>query len=81
MAIPRGGTFNEEEEKGSYGPVFRKRSPATTSRSSRKRSRAAKRPSARMRRLEETLAALPDGLAILKLHYLRCVLLDIGKYT
>ena len=31
--------------------------------------------------IEKTIAGLPDGLAVLKLHYLRWVLFDIGKDT
>jgi hypothetical protein len=33
------------------------------------------------KRIEETIAGLPDGLAVLKLHYLRWVLFDIGAET
>ena len=32
-------------------------------------------------KIEETIKGLPDGLAVLKLHYLRWVLFDIGKET
>ena len=31
--------------------------------------------------IEKTIAGLPDGLSVLKLHYLRWVLFDIGKDT
>ena len=33
------------------------------------------------KKIEEAIAGLPDGLAVLKLHYLRWVLFDIGKET
>ena len=52
-----------------------------TSRSSRRSSLAQRKPPAHGKKIEETIAALPDALEVLKLHYLRRVLFDIGTET
>ena len=80
MAIPKEGFF--QLEQGRYGPIF-PRTPAcygfTIIAKIKPGREAAIREYAKT--LEKLIAGLPDGLAVLKLHYLRWVLFDIGKDT
>src|SRR5208283_3497190 len=81
MAIPKGGFF-EQVEQGRYGPIFPK-SPACYGFSI-----LAKVIPGREERfyeyaktIEQAVADQPDCLAVLKLHYLRWVLLPIKGET
>jgi hypothetical protein len=80
MAIPKEGYFKLEQ--GRYGPLFPK-TPAnygfTIIAKIKPGREAAIREYGNV--IEKTIAGLPDGLAVLKLHYLRWVLFDIGKDT
>ena len=80
MAIPKEGFF--KAEKGRYGPVFPK-TPAnygfTIIAKIKPGTEAAIREYGK--KIEDTIAGLPDGLAVLKLHYLRWVLFDIEGAT
>jgi hypothetical protein len=80
MAIPKEGYFKLEQ--GRYGPVY-PRTPAcygfTIIAKIKPGREAAIREYGNV--IEKTIAGLPDGLAVLKLHYLRWVLFDIGKDT
>jgi hypothetical protein len=80
MAIPKEGFF--KLEKGRYGPVFPK-TPAnygfTIIAKIKPGTEAAIREYGK--KIEDTIAGLPDGLAVLRLHYLRWVLFDIGADT
>ena len=80
MAIPKEGFF--KAEKGRYGPVFPK-TPAnygfTIIAKIKPGTEAAIREYGK--KIEDTIAGLPDGLAVLRLHYLRWVLFDIGGDT
>ncbi|HMK24285.1 MAG TPA: hypothetical protein VK466_18280 [Terriglobales bacterium] len=78
LAIPKGGVFPDKIEKGRYGPIF-PRTPACYGFSI-----LAKIIPGReevfyeyARNIEKTIAAQPDALAVLKLHYLRWVLFPI----
>ena len=75
MAIPKGGYFQDKVEQGRYGPIFPK-TPACYGFSV-----LAKIIPGRedvfyqyAKTIEETIAAQPDALAVLQLHYLRWVL-------
>ena len=80
MAIPQEGYFTLE--KGRYGPVY-PRTPAchgfTIIAKIKQGREAVFRQYART--VEETIAAAPDALAVLQLHYLKWVLFDIGGST
>jgi hypothetical protein len=80
MAIPKEGYFKLEQ--GRYGPIY-PRTPAcygfTIIAKIKPGREAAIREYGNV--VEKTIAGLPDGLAVLKLHYLRWVLFDIGKDT
>ena len=80
MAIPKEGYFKLEQ--GRYGPLYPK-TPAnygfTIIAKIKPGREAAIREYGNI--IEKTIAGLPDGLAVLKLHYLRWVLFDIGKDT
>ena len=80
MAIPKEGYFKLEQ--GRYGPVY-PRTPAcygfTIIAKIKPGREAAIREYGNV--IEKTIAGLPDGLEVLKLHYLRWVLFDIGKDT
>ena len=78
MAIPKGGYFQDKVEQGRYGPIFPK-TPASYGFSI-----VAKIIPGRedvfykyAKSIEETIAAQPDALAVLQLHYLRWVLFPI----
>jgi len=82
MAIPKGGFFPDKIEKGRYGQIF-PRTPACYGFSI-----LAKIIPGReevfyeyARNIEKTIAAQPDALAVLKLHYLRWVLFPIKGDT
>ena len=82
MAIPKGGYFADKVERGRYGPIFPK-SPAGYGFSI-----LAKIIPGReevfyqyAKSIEATIAAQPDALAVLKLHYLRWVLFPIKGET
>jgi len=82
MAIPKGGYFQDKVEQGRYGPIFPK-TPASYGFSI-----LAKIITGRedvfykyAKSIEETIAAQPDALAVLQLHYLRWVLFPIKGDT
>ena len=82
MAIPKGGYFQDKVEQGRYGPIFPK-TPAGYGFSV-----LAKIIPGRedvfykyAKTIEETIAAQPDALAVLQLHYLRWVLFPIKGET
>ena len=82
MAIPKGGYFEDKVEQGRYGPIFPK-TPACYGFSI-----LAKIIPGRedvfykyAKNIEETIAAQPDALAVLQLHYLRWVLFPIKGDT
>jgi hypothetical protein len=80
MAIPKDGYFKLEQ--GRYGPIYPK-TPAcygfTLIAKIKPGQEAAIREYGNL--IEKTIAGLPNGLEVLKLHYLRWVLFDIGKDT
>ena len=82
MAIPKGGYFQDKVEQGRYGPIFPK-TPACYGFSI-----VAKIIPGReevfyeyAKTIEKTIAAQPDALAVLQLHYLRWVLFPIKGDT
>ena len=80
MAIPKEGYF--KLQNGRYGPVYPK-SPACYGFTIIAKVKPGREETIREygRTLEKTVAELPDFLEVLKLHYLRWVLFDIGKDT
>jgi hypothetical protein len=80
MAIPKEGYFTAQN--GRYGPIY-PRTPAcygfTIIAKIKPGSEAVIRQYGNT--IEKTIAGLPDALEVLKLHYLRWVLFDIGKDT
>jgi hypothetical protein len=80
MAIPKEGFF--ELEQGRYGPVYPK-SPACYGFTIIAKIKPGTEDNIRKygQTIEKTIAELPEGLAVLKLHYLRWVLFDIGGDT
>lgn len=80
MAIPKEGYF--KLQNGRYGPVYPK-SPACYGFTIIAKIKPGREEVIREygRTLEKTIAGLPDALEVLKLHYLRWVLFDIGKDT
>ena len=80
MAIPKEGFF--ELEQGRYGPIFPK-TPACYGFTIIAKIKPGTEQAIREygKKIEKTIAGLPDGLAVLKLHYLRWVLFDIGTDT
>jgi hypothetical protein len=82
MAIPKGGYFEDKVEQGRYGPVFPK-SPACYGFTIIAKIKPGKEQIVRDygKLLEKTIADLPGALEVLKLHYLRWVMFDIGKDT
>ena len=79
-ALPKEGYF--ELEKGRYGPIYPK-TPACYGFTIIAKIKAGREDAIRAygKKIQDTIAGLPDGLAVLKLHYLRWVLFDIGKET
>src|SRR5262249_23202943 len=80
MAIPKEGYF--KLEKGRYGPIFPK-TPASYGFSILAKIKPGTEEKIREygKKIEKTIAELPDALAVLDLHYLRWILFDIGKDT
>jgi hypothetical protein len=80
MAIPKEGFF--ELERGRYGPIYPK-SPACYGFTIIAKIKPGREAAIREygTTIENTIAGLPDGLAVLRLHYLRWVLFDIGTDT
>jgi hypothetical protein len=80
MAIPKEGYFTLKQ--GRYGPTFPK-TPANYGFTIIAKIKAGREAAIREygKKIEQTIRDLPDGLAVLKLHYLRWVLFDIGKDT
>ena len=80
MAIPKEGYFTVQN--GRYGPIY-PRTPAcygfTIIAKIKPGSEAVIRQYGNT--IEKTIAGLPDALEVLKLHYLRWVLFDIGQDT
>jgi hypothetical protein len=82
MAIPKGGYFPDKIEQGRYGPIF-PRTPACYGFSILARIIPGREEAfyEYARKLEGSVAAQPDCLAVLKLHYLRWVLFPIKGDT
>jgi len=80
MAIPKEGYFTLE--KGRYGPIFPK-TPANYGFTIIAKVKPGREATIRGygKTIEDTIAKLPDALAVLSLHYLRWVLFDIGADT
>lgn len=80
MAIPKGGFFKKEE--GRYGQTYPK-TPACYGFTIIAKIKDGREDIIRQygNTIEETIAGLPDALAVLKLHYLRWVLFDIKGET
>jgi hypothetical protein len=80
MAIPKEGYFKLEQ--GRYGPIY-PRTPACYGFTIIAKIKPGREAAIREygKTIENTIAGLPDGLAVLKLHYLRWVLFDIGADT
>ena len=80
MAIPKEGYF--KLQNGRYGPVYPK-SPACYGFTIIAKIKPGREEVIREygKTIEKTIAGLPEALDVLKLHYLRWVLFDIGKDT
>jgi hypothetical protein len=80
MAIPKEGYFKLEQ--GRYGAIY-PRTPACYGFTIIAKIKPGREAAIREygNTIEKTIAGLPDGLAVLKLHYLRWVLFDIGADT
>ena len=80
MAIPKEGYFNLQN--GRYGPVY-PRSPACYGFTIIAKIKPGREEVIREygKTIEKTIAGLPEALDVLKLHYLRWVMFDIGKDT
>ena len=80
MAIPKEGYFKLEQ--GRYGPVY-PRTPACYGFTIIAKIKPGREKIIREygNKIEKTIRGLPDGLEVLRLHYLRWVLFDIGKET
>jgi len=78
MAIPKEGYF--KLQNGRYGPVY-PQSPACYGFTIIAKIKPGTEEVIRAygKTIEKTIAGLPDALEVLKLHYLRWVLFDIGK--
>ena len=78
MAIPKEG-YLQAREQGRYGPIF-PQDPGVLRLHDHREGQAGREEAIREygKTIEEAIADLPDGLAVLKLHYLRWVLFDIG---
>src|SRR6187431_1409920 len=78
MAIPKGGFFKDKVEQGRYGPIFPK-SPACYGFSILAKIIPGREPVfyEYAKNIEAAVAATPNYLAPLKLHYLRWVLFPI----
>src|SRR5947208_16456408 len=82
LGIPEGGFFPDKVEQGRYGPIYPK-TPACYGFSILARIKPGTKQNfyAYAKRIEQGVAETPDFLAVLKLHYLRWILFDIGKDT
>ena len=82
MAIPKGGFFQDKVEQGRYGPIFPK-TPASYGFSIVAKVIPGHEEAfyEHARTIEKTIAAQPDALAVLKLHYLRWLLFPIKGDT
>ena len=82
MAIPEGGYFKDKVEQGRYGPIFPK-TPACYGFSiiAKIVPGSEKNFYEYARNIEKAVAATPDCLAVLKLHYLRWNLFKIKGDT
>src|SRR5271166_549990 len=82
LAIPKGGFFKDKVEQGRYGPVFPK-TPACYGFSilAKVIPGREERFYEYARNIDQAVAAQPDCLAVLKLHYLRWVLFPIKGDT
>jgi hypothetical protein len=82
MAIPKGGYFEDKVEQGRYGPVFPK-TPACYGFSilAKVMPGREERFYEHAKKMEEAVTAQPDCLAVLKLHYLKWLLLPIKGET
>ncbi len=80
MAIPKEGYFKLEQ--GRYGPVY-PRTPANYGFTIIAKVKPGREETVRAhgKTIEEAVAGDPHCLAVLKLHYLRWLLFDIGKDT
>lgn len=80
VAIPKEGFFKLEE--GRYGPIYPK-TPACHGFTIIAKIKPGREETIRAygKAIETTIADLPEALAVLKLHYLRWVLFDIGQET
>jgi hypothetical protein len=80
MAIPKEGYF--KLQNGRYGPIY-PRSPACYGFTIIAKVKPGREEVIREygNTIEKTIAGLPEALEVLKLHYLRWVLFDIGKDT
>lgn len=78
LAIPKGGYF--KLENGRYGPIFPK-TPANYGFTIIAKLKPGREEAVRAygKAIENTIRDLPTALAVLKLHYLRWVLFDIGN--
>lgn len=78
LAIPKEGYF--ELERGRYGPIF-PRTPACYGFSIIAKVKEGREDIVRAygKTIQETIAASPEALAPLQLHYLRWVLFDVGS--
>ena len=78
MAIPKGGYF--EEERGRYGPIY-PRTPACYGFTILAKVKPGREEAIREhgKTLEAAVAADPEVLAVLKLHYLRWQVFPIGE--
>jgi hypothetical protein len=81
VAIPKGGYIGEPQ-RGRYGPIFPK-TPACYGFSILAKIIPGREPVFHeyAKKIETAVAADPNALAVLKLHYLRWVLFDIGGAT
>ena len=80
MAIPKEGYFKVQQ--GRYGPTYPK-TPANYGFTIIAKVKPGREAAVREygNTIEKAIRDLPDALAVLKLHYLRWVLFDIGKDT
>jgi hypothetical protein len=80
MAIPKEGYH--QLERGRYGPIY-PRTPACYGFTIIAKIKPGREATIREygTKIEQTIAGLPDALEVLKLHYLRWVLFDIGSDT
>jgi hypothetical protein len=78
LALPKEGYFKPEQ--GRYGPVYPK-TPANYGFTIIAKIKPGTEGAIRGygQRIQETIAGLPEALEVLKLHYLRWVLFDIGN--